>query len=172
LNVPPALAPAMTGRTRTVTWDDPHAISQHVGTLSGLEIARRIVDKRLPTPPIARLLGFELVEAAEGFCAFACKPEEFHYNPIGVVHGGLAMTLLDSAMGSAVQTTLDAAQAYTTLDVNVHLTRAITKDTPLLRAEGRVVHSGRTMRTASGELRDAAGKLYAHGTTTCLVMQA
>ncbi|HVM45252.1 MAG TPA: PaaI family thioesterase [Candidatus Thermoplasmatota archaeon] len=162
----------MTERTRTFSWADPNATAQHVGKASGLEIARMIIEKRTPTAPIARLMDFELVDAAAGFAAFECQPQEFHYNPIGVVHGGLAMTLLDSAMGSAVQTTLDATQGYTTLDVNVHLTRMITKETPRLRAEGRVVHSGRTMRTAAGELRDAGGRLYAHGTTTCLVMQA
>ena len=158
-------------RTRTVTWEDPNATAQHVGKRSGLEIMQMILDKRAPLPPISHLLDFRLVEAREGFVAFECKPQEFHYNPIGLVHGGLAMTLLDSALGSAVQSTLPAGQAYTTLDINVHLTRAITKDTPLLRAEGRVLHAGRTMRTATGELRGADGKLYAHATSTCLVMQ-
>ena len=158
-------------RSRTVDWEDPDATAQHVGKLSGLDIMRMIIEKRAPTPPIARLLGFDIVEAREGFAAFECKPEEFHYNPIGVVHGGLAMTLLDSALGSAVQSTLPPGQGYTTLDVHVNLTRAITKDTPRLRAEGSVLHVGRTIRTASGELRDAEGKLYAHATTTCLVMQ-
>lgn len=160
----------MSERTRTITWDDPATTAQHVGKITGLELARRIIEKKVPTAPIARSLDFELVEAREGFAVFECKPQEFHYNPIGVVHGGLAMTLLDSAMGSAVQTTLDATQGYTTLDVNVHLTRMITKETPRLRAEGRIVHAGRTMRTASGELRDSSGTLYAHGTTTCLVL--
>lgn len=160
----------MPDRTRTVEWDDPNATAQLVGKTSGMDLLRRIVEKRAPAPPMARLLGFDLVAVSEGGAAFEVKPEEFHYNPTGTVHGGLAMTLLDSAMGCAVLSTLDAGQAYTTVDVHVNLTRAITKDTPKLRAEASVLHVGRTIRTAQAALRDADGKLYAHGTSTCLVM--
>lgn len=159
-------------RTRTVTWDDPNATAQHVGKMSGLDLLRLVVEGKAPAPPMARLMGFDLVEAREGFAAFQVKPQEFHYNPTGTVHGGLAMTLLDSAMGCAVMSTCAKGQGYTTVDVHVNLTRAITKDTPVLRAEAKAVHTGRTIRTAMAELRDASGKLYAHAVTTCLVMDA
>lgn len=159
-------------RTRTVTWDDPDATAQHVGKVSGLDLLRMVLEKRAPAPPMARLLGFDLVEAREGFAAFEVQPQEFHYNPTGTVHGGLAMTLLDSALGCAVMSTLAAGQAYTTVDVHVNLTRVVTKDSPRLRAEARVLHAGRTIRTSAGELRDAQGRLYAHATSTCLVMEA
>lgn len=159
-------------RTRTVTWDDPEATAQHVGKVSGLDLLRMVLEKRAPAPPMARLLGFDLVEAREGYAAFEVQPQEYHYNPTGTVHGGLAMTLLDSALGCAVMSTLAAGQAYTTVDVHVNLTRVVTKDSPRLRAEARVLHAGRTIRTSTGELRDAQGRLYAHATSTCLVMAA
>jgi uncharacterized protein (TIGR00369 family) len=158
-------------RTRTVSWDDPNATAQYLGKISGLDLLRMLLEKRAPAPPIAKLLGFDLVEVDEGRAVFEVKPEEFHYNPTGAVHGGLAMTVLDSALGCAVLSTLPAGQAYTTVDISVNLTRGITKDTPALRAEAKIVHSGRTIRTSSAELRDASGKLYAHATSTCLVMQ-
>lgn len=159
-------------RRRVVTWDDPDATARHVGKVSGLDLLRMVLEKRAPAPPMARLVGFDLVEAREGFAAFEVQPEECHYNPTGSVHGGLAMTVLDSALGCAVLSTLGVGQAYTTVDIHVNLVRAILKDAPRLRAEARVVHAGRTIRTSSGELRDASGRLYAHATSTCLVMAA
>jgi len=101
---------------------------------------------------------------------FECEPGEQHYNPIGVVHGGLAMTLLDSAMGCSVHTRLPAGKGYTTLEAKVNLVRAITIRTGTLRATGRVIHLGGKTATAEGRLEDADGKLYAHGTTTCIVL--
>jgi uncharacterized protein (TIGR00369 family) len=91
------------------------------------------------------------------------------YNPIGTVHGGFAMTLLDSALGCAIFSTLAKGEKWTTLEVKVNLTRPILKDTGILRAEGRVIHRGRTVATSEGELKDKAGKLYAHATTTCMI---
>ncbi len=140
--------------------------------LSGLEFLQQIRDGRLPAPPIARLLGFTLAEAEPGHAMFEITPGEQHYNPIGVVHGGLAMTLLDSAMACAVQTSLPAGSAYTTLEAKINLVRAITSDTGKLRAIGKVIHAGRRVGTAEGRLEDASGKLYAHGTTTCIVLPA
>ena len=138
--------------------------------LSGLEFLQHIRDGRLPAPPIARLLGFQLAEAEPGHAVFEVTPGEQHYNPIGVVHGGLAMTLLDSAMACAVQTSLPAGSAYTTLEAKINLVRAITSDTGKLRAIGKVIHTGKRVGTAEGRLEDSSGKLYAHGTTTCIVL--
>jgi uncharacterized protein (TIGR00369 family) len=139
-------------------------------SLSGLEFLRQIRDGRLPAPPIARLLGFHLAEAEPGHAVFEVTPGEQHYNPIGVVHGGLAMTLLDSAMACAVQTSLPAGAAYTTLEAKINLVRPITSDTGKLRAVGKVIHAGKRVGTAEGRLEDGSGKLYAHGTTTCIVL--
>jgi uncharacterized protein (TIGR00369 family) len=127
-------------------------------------------DGRLPPPPIAELLGFRLVEVEPGRAVFEVTPGERHYNPIGVVHGGLAMTLLDSAMGCSVQTQMPAGGGYTTLEAKTNLVRAITTETGLLRAIGNVVHVGKRIATAEGRLEDKAGKLYAHSSTTCIVL--
>ena len=139
---------------------------------SGLDFLQGVVDGRLPAPPIAETLGFQLVAVEKGRAIFEGVPEHRHYNPIGVVHGGFAMTLLDSALGCAVHTTLDKGDAYTTLEIKVNLVRSLTKDTGLIRAEGRILHRGRTLGTAEGEIKDASGKLYAHATTTCMIFPA
>jgi uncharacterized protein (TIGR00369 family) len=139
--------------------------------MSGIDFLRAIRDGRLPGPPIAELLGFRLVEVEPGQAVFEVLPGEQHYNPIGVVHGGLAMTLLDSAMGCAVQTQMPAGGGYTTLEAKTHLVRAITAKTGALRAIGKVVHLGSRVATAESRLVDAAGKLYAHATTTCMVLR-
>jgi uncharacterized protein (TIGR00369 family) len=157
-------------RERTITWEDPVPTAASGRGLSGLEYMRAIAAGEIPPPPIAVLLGFELVEVDEGRAVFAVTPQEFHYNPIGVVHGGLAATLLDSAMGCAVHSTLPAGTAYTTLEVKVNFARAITRDTGRVISEGTVIHRGRTVATAEGRIvAEATGKLLAHGTTTCLL---
>jgi uncharacterized protein (TIGR00369 family) len=140
-------------------------------SISGLEFLRRIADGRLPTPPIAALLGFHLAEVSEGYARFEMTPEFRHYNPIGVVHGGLAATLLDSCMGCAVQTHLPAGTGYTTLEIKVNFVRAVTDQTGPIRAEARTLHIGRRAGTAEGKLIDGNGTLYAHGTTTCMIFQ-
>lgn len=157
-------------RTRTITWQDPRALAEAGRGLAGLEFLRAMVDGRLPPPPIAAVLGFSLVEVGPGHAVFEVTPGEHHYNPIGVVHGGLAMTLLDSAMGCAVQTHMPAGSGYTTLEAKTNLVRAITSDTGKMRAVGKTLHVGKRMATAEGRLEDAAGKLYAHATTTCIVL--
>jgi uncharacterized protein (TIGR00369 family) len=139
--------------------------------LSGLEHLQAIADGTAAPAPIAVLLGFELVEVEEGRAVFAVTPGEFHYNPIGVVHGGLAATLLDSAMGCAVHSTLPAGTAYTTLEVKVNFARAITADTGRILCEATLIHRGRTVATAEGRITaEATGTLLAHGTTTCLLL--
>jgi uncharacterized protein (TIGR00369 family) len=138
-------------------------------TYDGLGFLKAIIDGTLPKPPIADLLGFDITEAETGKAVFECLPEFKHYNPIGTVHGGLAMTLLDSCMSCSIQTTLAKGEIYTTLELKVNLVRAITKDTGLVRATGRLIHRGRTTGTAEGDIRDAAGNLFAHGTTTCVI---
>ena len=139
-------------------------------SMAGIEFLRAIRDGTLPHPPICSLLNYKLVEVEPGHAVFEVTPGEQHYNPIGVVHGGLAMTLLDSAMGCAVQSKMPAGGGYTTLEAKTNLVRPITGDTGKLRAVGKLVHLGKRVATAEGKLEDAAGKLYAHATTTCIVL--
>ena len=157
-------------RTLSVTWSDPAQLAERGRSMPGIEFLRAIRDRRLPAAPIAELLGFNLVEVEPGHAVFEVTPGEQHYNPIGVVHGGLAMTLLDSAMGCAVQTHMPAGSGYTTLEAKTNLVRPITAATGRLRAIGKVVHLGKRIATAEGRLEDAAGKLYAHASSTCIVL--
>ena len=158
------------GRSLTVSWSDPAALAAAGRTMAGIDFLRAIRDGDLPAPPIAQVLGFRLVEVEPGHAVFEVVPGEQHYNPIGVVHGGLAMTLLDSAMGCCVQTRMPAGGGYTTLEAKTNLVRAITAKTGRLRATGKLVHLGNRIATAEGRLEDDAGKLYAHASTTCIVL--
>jgi uncharacterized protein (TIGR00369 family) len=139
--------------------------------MSGLEYLRALARGELPAPPIAELMGFRAVEVEEGRVVFEAEPAEYHYNPIGTVHGGFACTLADSAMGCAVHSTLPAGAGYTTLELKVNLLRPITAGTGRLRCEGRTVHVGGRVATAEARLTDPEGTLYAHATTTCMVFR-
>jgi len=121
--------------------------------------------------PIGRLLGMEVESLEVGRAVFALVPGEQHYNPIGTVHGGIAATMLDSAMGCAVHSTLPAGARFTTLDLHVHYTRAMTADTGRVVAIGETVHVGGRTATAEARLVDADGTVLAHGTTTCLILR-
>ena len=159
-------------RTLTIRWEDPRALAEAGRDLSGLEYLRKIVAGELPRPPISALMNFGLVELSEGYAVFDVEPAEYHYNPIGVVHGGLAATLLDSAMGCAVHSTLPAGVGYTTLEVKVNFVRAMTAETGRVRCEAKLIHLGGRTATAEGRIVDEGGKLYAHGTTTCLIFRS
>lgn len=160
----------MSERTRTYSWEGPHDFLDDVAGLTGLEIMRRMAAGELPQPPIAETLGFRLVEVEPGRAVFECEPAEFHYNPIGTVHGGLASTMLDSAMGCAFVTTIDPGVRWTTLELKANFTRAITLETGLIRCIGTVVHPGRTVATTEARVEDAQGRLLAHATSTILVL--
>jgi uncharacterized protein (TIGR00369 family) len=157
-------------RSLTVSWQDPLAAFDAGKNLSGLEYMKEMIAGRIAAPPIMSLMGFRLAQVGDGLAVFECEPGEQHYNPIGVVHGGLAMTLLDSAMGCCVHTRLPAKVGYTTLEAKVNMVRAITAKTGTIRATGKVIHLGGKTATAEARLEDAAGKLYAHGTTTCIIL--
>ncbi len=159
-------------RTRTITWDDPMTALVSSAGMTGLEFIRGIFEGTLPKPPITATMGIDEGTAEEGTVTFKGEPGEYLYNPIGVVHGGFAMTILDSAMSCAVQTTLAAGEAYTTLEAKVNFVRPITLETGPVRCEGTVVHRGAKVATAEGRLfAERTGKLLAHGTTTCLVFK-
>ena len=157
-------------RTRTYSWDDPFTVVAAAAEQPGLEVLRRIVNGDLPPPPIARTLDFELVEVEEGRVVFESMPAEFHYNPIGVVHAGYTVTLLDSAMGCAFITTADAGTRWTTLELKTSFTRALTVDTGRVRCIGTLLHRGRRVSTTEARLEDAQGRLCAHATSTILVL--
>ncbi len=161
----------MDERTRTFTWDDPLAGLSAARSLSGLDYLRAMGRGELPAPPIAATLGFTIAEIDEGRVVFTVTPAEYHYNPIGVVHGGLAATLCDSAMGCAVHSTLPAGTAYTTIELKVNYIHALTKETGQVSCEGKTIAVGGRIATAEARLTDAAGTLYAHATTTCLIMR-
>ncbi|MGH2516269.1 MAG: PaaI family thioesterase [Ktedonobacterales bacterium] len=158
-------------RTRTIIWEDPLPAVARARDMSGLDYLRAMLDGRIPMSPIGALVDMRLVEVGEGRAVFELKPAEFHYNPIGSVHGGIAATLLDSAMGCSVNTLLPRGVSYTTLELKVNYVRPMTRDTGIVRAEGSVIHLGGRVAVAEGRLVDAGGKLYAHATTTCLVMR-
>jgi uncharacterized protein (TIGR00369 family) len=140
--------------------------------MSGLEIMQALLAGRFPYAPIAETLDFFLVEVAKGEATFQGTPLPAHLNPMGTVHGGWYATLLDSAVGCAVQTMLEPGQGYTTAELSVNLVRGARLDGGPLRAVGKVLHCGRQMATAEGRIVDADGRLYAHATTTCMVFSA
>lgn len=141
-----------------------------IRALNGLEFMQALAAGTLPAPTIMRALDFRLVEVGPGLAVFEGTPDGRFFNPLGSIHGGYAATLLDSCMGCAAHTTVAAGQGFTTLEVKVNYVRALSPQTGRVRAEGRVINAGRTIVTAEGRVVDAAGKLYAHGTTTCMVL--
>ncbi|TAJ87641.1 PaaI family thioesterase [Reyranella sp.] len=139
--------------------------------MGGLEFVRGLVDGTLPLNTIARTLGYDVTEVESGRVIVTAEPNDTHLNPSGTVHGGLAATLLDSCMGLALLSTLDKGLSQTTLEFKISLVRAITPETGPIRAEGVVLTRGRRVGTAEGRITDSAGRLLAHGTTTCLVLE-
>lgn len=138
-------------------------------TMSGLEMMRGMAAGQLPRPPIGTLMNMSSMEVEPGTVTFEALPEYKHYNPIGSVHGGFAATLLDSALGCAIHTTMAAGFGYTTVDLAIKYIKAMTDKTGPVFARGEVITSGKRIATAQAWLRDAAGTLIATGTTTCLV---
>jgi uncharacterized protein (TIGR00369 family) len=140
--------------------------------MTGLEFVQGLVDGTLPLNTIAETLGYDIVEVTSGRVVIACEPNGTHLNPAGTVHGGLAATLLDSAMGLAIQSTHEKGVGSTTLEFKISLVRPITPETGLITAEGVVLNCGRRIGTAEGRIADRQGRLLAHGTTTCLIFQS
>lgn len=139
---------------------------------SGLQQMQALIDGEFPPPPISQTMDFILVDVAHGRAVFQGRPQRKHYNPLGSVHGGWFATLLDSALGCAVHTSLEPDRGYTTLEFKVNLVRALSERVPLVRAIGEVTHGGRQVATAEARLVGHDGKLYAHASTTCLVFDA
>jgi uncharacterized protein (TIGR00369 family) len=172
LETTPVSPPAEWGtpRTRRITWHDPAAAASIGATMSGIDYLTSIKEGLLPGAPMAALFDFTIAEISDGLVVFECRPDESAYNPIGVVHGGLVCTLADSVAGCAVHTTLDAGVGYTSIDINVSYLRAVTLDSGVLRATGRVTKRGRRVAFAAVEIVDGASKTVATATSSCLVM--
>jgi uncharacterized protein (TIGR00369 family) len=162
---------AAPARHRDVTWEDPLVGAALARDLSGLDYLLGLAAGRIPPAPIAVLLGMSIVRVQPGEVTFGLDVGEHLYNPIGSVHGGVFCTLLDSAMGCAVHSSLERGQAYTTLELKVNLVKALTVNTPSVAATGQVISAGRRVVTASGQITGPDGALYAHATTTCLVFE-
>ena len=159
-------------RERTFTWDEATAFWHRAQGKSGLELLRMAIAGELPPPPMARLMDIRLTTVDKGKAIFTGTPQEFHYNPLGTVHGGYGATLLDSAMGCAVHSTLDPGDIYTTLEFKINFMRALTHETGEVKGIGTVINSTRTTAVAEGRIEDASGKLYAFATTTCVIRRA
>jgi uncharacterized protein (TIGR00369 family) len=145
---------------------------EEVAGRSGLDFIRAIISGELPRPPINKALNFWLAEADHGRAVFEGEPTEEYFNPIGTVHGGWAATLLDSALACAVQTVLKQGQIYTSVEMKVNFDRPVMPGRGIFRCEGKVVQAGSRIATSEARLVDAEGKLLAHGTETCLIMDA
>lgn len=165
---PPGWGPAS---SRTITWHDPRRTAAALPTLSGLDALTAMLAGTYAPPPIMAALGITLDSVAPGEAVFSCTPDDSVYNPIGVVHGGLTCTLLDSAIGCAVQTTLPAGVIYTSIELKVSYLRPVHSGMAL-RARGWVVKPGRRVAFAEADVRDGDGNIVATGSGSCLVMTA
>ncbi|SJZ51843.1 uncharacterized domain 1-containing protein [Enhydrobacter aerosaccus] len=140
--------------------------------MTGLEFVQGLVEGRVPLNTIAKILNYDVTEAAAGRVVITGRPDDTHLNPAGTVHGGLSATLLDSCMGLAIWSTLDKGSSQTTLEFKISLVRPITVETGRIKAEGIVLNRGRRIGTAQGRVTDLQGRLLAHGTTTCLIFDS
>lgn len=158
-------------RTRTIVWEDPAVSRRTAPSVAGLDFLRAIDRGDLPAPPMMRTLGIEPLEVDEGRVVFAAEPCEYHYNALGVAHGGLAATLVDTAMSCAVYSLLPAGVICTTVELKVNFVRPLRAGMGRVLGEGRAVHAGSRVATAEGRVVDEADRLYAHATTTCLLLR-
>ena len=156
-------------RTKTIEWSDPSAGLDAARSLSGIEWLRAMVRREAPPPPLADVLGFRLEQIEEGTVTVTLEPEEYHYNPMGVLHGGMAATLFDSALGCAVQTLLPPGHAAPTMQLQVSYIRPVSIETGKVFCTGKVIHSGKRSATAEGRITDVSGTLYAHATGTFII---
>lgn len=159
-------------RRRTFSWDDPAEVHENLRSLSGLDFLTKVLDGELPPPPMAQLMNIRISEVERGRVVFEGLPEEYHYNPLGVVHGGMAATLLDSALGCCVNSCLEAGDVYTTLELKVNYLRPMTLGTGTVRAIATLVHLGRTTALVEGKIVDAQDRIYAYATSTCLIRRS
>ena len=156
-------------RSRTYSWTDPAVNAAELGRRSGLDLLQAMGRGEIPPPPIMHTLGMEGIEVTDGGVVFSLYPQEYHYNPLGTVHGGVLATMLDTAAACSVHSTLAAGERYTSVDLTVKFLRAVTAESGRLRAEGSVIQRGRRTALAQAQLFDAQGRLVAHATSTCMI---
>lgn len=157
-------------RERTFKWDDPIQGALEAKRMAGLDYFQAMSDGRLPFPPLLHTLDFKVDKIEKGVAVFSFQPQEFHYNPIGTVHGGVISAILDSAMGCSIHSLLGAGTVYTTLELKVNFLKAITIKSGELRAVGKVIHSGSRTALVEAQLIDQNDIIYAHGVSTCMIM--
>jgi len=158
-------------RKRTYEWSDPIASALKAKTMSGLEYLQAIFQGKIPPPPIMATIDTIPVSIEFGSVAFSFEPKEYHYNPIGTVHGGIITTVLDSAMGCSLQSTLPQGFSYTTLELKINFIKAVSFKSGKMNSAGRIIHSGKSTALVEADLRDESGTLYAHGVSTCLIFK-
>ena len=156
-------------RSKVVTWYDPMTLAASAAGLTGLEFLQALRDGRLPPPPIASLVGMNPISVEPGDVVFSCLPDESVYNPIGVVHGGLVCTLLDTVAACAVHSTLPINVGYTSVEIKVSYLRPVRGGVELT-AHGWVTKPGRRVAFAEADVRDPSGVVLATASSTCLVM--
>ena len=157
------------GRSLTITWDDPKTSTRDSQSISGLDYLNSIKSGKISPPPIARLVGYRISEIAHGHAVFELEPAEYHFNPFATVHGGIATTLLDTAMTAAVLSTLSKGFGCSTLEIKVNFIRPISIKTGKVSCEAGIIHLGKSIATAEGKVMNSEGRLYAHGVSTCVI---
>jgi uncharacterized protein (TIGR00369 family) len=158
-------------RVHTLSWEDPKISARDAGSISGIDYLSAIKNGQIPAPPAAKLVGYHIAEVENGRAVFTLTPAEYHYNPFATVHGGVASTILDTALTAAVLSTLPVGAGCSTLEIKVNFIRPITRKTGEMRCEARIIHVGKRIATAAGKLVDGNQKLYAHAMGTCLIFR-
>ncbi|MFN8281814.1 MAG: PaaI family thioesterase [Chitinophagales bacterium] len=156
-------------RTKTFSWQDPTIGATEALQMEGMDYLTAMYDGKLPGPPIMHTLDFKMHSIESGKAIFSFVPQEFHYNPIGSVHGGVISTLLDSAMGCTVHTLMPKGKAYTTLELKVNFLKAITKKSGELFAVGKMIYNGGRTALVEAQIIDSNNKIFAYGVSTCLI---
>lgn len=159
------------GRKIKHEWANPLEMATKAKTMSGFDFLNGILNGELPAAPIAETLGFHPLSLEKGKAVFEFEPKEFHYNPIGSVHGGVITTVLDTAMGCSLQSALPQGVAYTTLELKVNFLKAVTINDGKMKSTGKIIHLGKTTALVEANLTNEAGKLYAHGVSTCMIFK-
>jgi uncharacterized protein (TIGR00369 family) len=157
--------------SRTISWTDPAKLAEIAKTMSGLDYMRSVRDGAIAEPPVARLLGYHVVEVEEGHVVLEMTPSEYHYNPFGTVQGGVASSILDATTGATVYTTLPVGTSHTSLDLKVNFVRPITSRVGRMRCDGRIVHRDHDIAIAEARLTDINGELYVVGSSTCMIFR-
>jgi len=158
-------------KSRTFTWEDPTEGAQKAQQMSGFDYLQAMNDGRIPLPPLLHTLDFKVDHMEPGEVIFSFQPQEFHYNPIGSVHGGVISAILDSAMGCSLHSLLPAGVGYTTLELKVNFLKAVNIQSGILKATGKVIYSGSRTALTEARLTDDKGVVYAHATSTCMILK-